>query len=52
MEEVSRSTQREKIRSLLSFKEEIIEEIKFNFEIEKKKLLGIVSLNPAKIQKL
>ena len=35
MEEVSRSTQREKIKSLLQFKDEIFTEINHNFGIEK-----------------
>ena len=35
MLDVSRSTQREKIKSLLKFQEEIFTEIKHNFSIEK-----------------
>ena len=51
MLEVSRSTQREKIKSLLQFKEEVKMEISHNFNIEKEKFLGI-QISPAKIQKL
>jgi hypothetical protein len=35
MEEVSRSTQREKIKSLLKFKDEIFTEIGHNYQISK-----------------
>ena len=51
MEEVSRSTQREKIKSLLQFKDEIFTEINHNFGIEKEKFMGI-QISPAKIQQL
>lgn len=51
MEEVSRATQREKIKSLLQFKEEIFAEIQHNFQVEKEKFLGI-SISPAKILEL
>lgn len=52
MLEVSRSTQREKIRSLLNFKDEIIVEINHNFKIQKEKLLGIIPYKPEYISML
>lgn len=52
MLEVSRSTQREKIKSLLAFKEEIIVEINHNFKIQKEKLLGLIPYKPEYISVL
>ena len=52
MLEVSRSTQREKIKSLLSFKDEIICEINHNFKIQKEKLLGLIPYKPEYITML
>lgn len=49
---VSRSTQREKIRSLFSYRDEIIKEINHNFKIQKEKLLGIIPYKPAKMLQL
>lgn len=49
---VSRSTQREKIRSLFNYKDEIIKEIRHNFSIQKEKLLGIIPYQPAKMLQL
>lgn len=51
MLEVSRSTQREKIKSLMSFQEEIFTEIAHNFDIEKEKYYGM-QIGPTQMQKL
>lgn len=49
---VSRSTQREKIRTLFNYKDEILKEIDHNFIIQKQKLLGIIPYQPAKMLQL
>lgn len=51
MQEVSRSTQREKIKSLLQFKNQIFTEINHNFNTQKQTFLGM-NVTPAKIQQL
>lgn len=53
MTEVSRSTQREKIKSLFGFKEDINNEIEHNFKIQKERFLfGLMSYEPSTIARL